>query len=108
MGSQRQSVGGALARLRQARSTRRQKQTHSLEINQRYGGQGRNRTADASLFRAAGFTSRGYAPRAWLAQSGARSRSLERSRFLVDQEFVVARDGIEPPTPAFSGLRSTN
>ena len=21
---------------------------------------------------------------------------------------VVARDGIEPPTPAFSGLRSTN
>ena len=22
--------------------------------------------------------------------------------------FLVARDGIEPPTPAFSGLRSTN
>ena len=23
-------------------------------------------------------------------------------------EMMVARDGIEPPTPAFSGLRSTN
>ena len=23
-------------------------------------------------------------------------------------EFMVARDGIEPPTPAFSGPRSTN
>ena len=25
-----------------------------------------------------------------------------------DAMHVVARDGIEPPTPAFSGLRSTN
>jgi hypothetical protein len=31
--------------------------------------------------------------------------------FLVADKFfrnVVARDGIEPPTPAFSGLRSTD
>jgi len=26
----------------------------------------------------------------------------------VAQDIVVARDGIEPPTPAFSGPRSTN
>src|ERR1044071_3903580 len=38
-----------------------------------YGGQGRNRTADASLFRAAGFPSKGFAPRALLALDGARS-----------------------------------
>lgn len=25
-----------------------------------------------------------------------------------DEMLMVARDGIEPPTPAFSGLRSTN
>ena len=33
------------------------------------------------------------------------------TRFLVDAKLLkgmVARDGIEPPTPAFSGPRSTN
>jgi hypothetical protein len=26
----------------------------------------------------------------------------------LEELFMVARDGIEPPTPAFSGLRSTD
>jgi hypothetical protein len=48
------------------------------------------------------------APRAALAQCGARfALTPERSRFW-DFWNMVARDGIEPPTPAFSGLRSTN
>jgi hypothetical protein len=33
--------------------------------------------------------------------------SMVRSQFKL-LSFVVARDGIEPPTPAFSGLRSTS
>ena len=44
-----------------------------------------------------------------------RGLQLDSSEALVAAELavsvrnvVVARDGIEPPTPAFSGLRSTN
>jgi hypothetical protein len=31
-----------------------------------------------------------------------------RTRMHVTELVMVARDGIEPPTPAFSGLRSTD
>jgi hypothetical protein len=34
--------------------------------------------------------------------------SREEMEALQVIEMMVARDGIEPPTPAFSGLRSTN
>jgi hypothetical protein len=30
------------------------------------------------------------------------------ARFVVRIEMMVARDGVEPPTPAFSGLRTTD
>ncbi|MCU1331878.1 MAG: hypothetical protein JWM08_870 [Candidatus Angelobacter sp.] len=73
-----------------------------------YGGQGRNRTADASLFRAAGFSSRDCAPRECFARYGAQHRSPRAQQILQVGRFMVARDGIEPPTPAFSGLRSTD
>jgi hypothetical protein len=36
----------------------------------------------------------------------AREDDVEVSCFVRDK--LVARDGIEPPTPAFSGLRSTS
>jgi hypothetical protein len=38
------------------------------------------------------------------------NQSEPKSFFLRPQviDYMVARDGIEPPTPAFSGLRSTD
>ncbi len=36
------------------------------------------------------------------------NRPLPQAVLTVAQDIVVARDGIEPPTPAFSGPRSTN
>ncbi len=33
--------------------------------------------------------------------------SLDFKKGLYSIEKMVARDGVEPPTPAFSGLRST-
>lgn len=54
--------------------------------------------------------SSGFQPE--VVNSVAQDRSLEPYSAVRSQSkllnFLVARDGIEPPTPAFSGLRSTN
>ena len=51
---------------------------------------------------------RGAAPLANASRRTALSiaHPLERSKLLKIVEMMVARDGIEPPTPAFSGLDS--
>jgi hypothetical protein len=50
-------------------------------MREEYGGQGRNRTADASLFRAAGFSSRDCAPRECFPRYGAQHRSPPARQF---------------------------
>ncbi len=65
-----------------------------------------NRTADASLSGLRAFL-QGLRPRA-LARMGQSEHALTRAQQTESIELVVARDGIEPPTPAFSGLRSTD
>jgi hypothetical protein len=53
-----------------------------------------------------------WVPRRFRIESGHHA-DLFRSKNLIGKIKIegvkmVARDGIEPPTPAFSGLRSTN
>jgi hypothetical protein len=61
-----------------------------------------------SLFRAADFYQRGYAPRECFAHDSAQHHSPRAQHIYDGLDLMVARDGIEPPTPAFSGLRSTD
>jgi hypothetical protein len=66
------------------------------------------RTADDEPFQGCGIFFEGFAPRECFAHHGSQAFLPRAQQILDGLEFMVARDGIEPPTPAFSGLRSTD
>ena len=59
-------------------------------------------------FQGCGLFFQGFALALGSRPFGPPPRSPRAQQILMNQRLMVARDGIEPPTPAFSGLRSTN
>src|SRR5215831_9124507 len=65
-------------------------------------------SVDGQHFRAAGFLTKGFALALCSRGTALAPRSPRAQQSMFGVNKMVARDGIEPPTPAFSGLRSTN